>query len=389
MTFWFRFVEKRLKTKLIFLLSESSIDFLKFAEENRFWLKQIDGFRLIRPVNSVFESEMFRFRETFFEENRRICLAARKLGRKLNSTNRNLISSIELEEFGVLLNSEIVELRSKTKNFDQNSIESIVQLTRFQLDETINLFRIEEKSSIFDLIFFRRTLRKTLQVLKKRKEKIFLIENLNVETNRQKFNFPFFLVRNCSDEIFRLNENESADAKKIEKISLDLKIAAKSLDFFLDKQKVQRIPEQSEQAEILSSAAIKSFHRFDDEVQETNDEILIGETGRQNENEQENLDELDDFQRAEEKILREQTRCLFDELHKAIESKKQRWNEREQTLFGRVLEEEKPNVQPQVEEKNEKFIPVHQPVSIIDELKRSLILNRPIFNTEEDLFEEE
>ncbi|CAF4005830.1 unnamed protein product, partial [Rotaria sp. Silwood1] len=126
-------------------------------------------------------------------------------------------------------------------------------------------------------------------------------------------------------------------------------------------------------------------------IKESNDEILICDTGKLNDdNMKENILDMDDY---DKKILREQTNYLMKELNLAIQGKKQEWNEREQRLLGNIddnndeiQEEKKQFIDNQSFEKVSSTI---NTISMLDELKHTFVLNKKKLNIQEDIFGED
>ena len=127
--------------------------FHQTIDDERDWLRKIHGFQLIRPTSSLFDAQLVELRATLFLELRRQFLQARTLARRLNDdADAQLISSIDLNEFGPLMSGESDELRRMTNQFDPPAIKSIGELCRLQLDETIHLLerrRIDSFSTLF------------------------------------------------------------------------------------------------------------------------------------------------------------------------------------------------------------------------------------------------
>ena len=355
-------------------------DFLQTVEKHRSWLKQIHGFQLIRPMSAVFQFELVEFRRILFEGLKQSFLVARNVAQHHKTDCPNLISLIDLNEFGPLLLKTGEDLRQTTNNFDQSSIDSMLKLYELQVEELLSLVEMKRPQSLILFVQFQRSLIETIRRLEKAKGRCGSTNSIRIETSRQRLALPYFLLRTSVDQIYEMNEKETINEENLKKIVADLKTVIFSLESFISRATTTKICSTNNEDEVLTTpTTISSFHRFDDELSETLDEILVGETGEQDVNIP-TASTIDD----EQQFLREQTRCLFVELEKAIEGKKQEWNEREQKILG---------VQPaSVEEKVvvavERFLPVAQPTSVLDELKRSFVLNRTTINSSEDIFGE-
>jgi hypothetical protein len=202
----------------------------------------------------------------------------------------------------------------------------------------------------------------------------------------KKFISSYFLLRSNCEQLFEINEK---DNEQLKRIIQDLKTVIYSLETIQSKPPISIInPTNSEQ--ILSNENnISSYHRFDDQIQESIDEILICDTGKSDNDETiNNIFDIDNYDKI---LLREQTNCLMKELQTAIQGKKQEWNEREKNLLG--------NFEENIPEENKEIIDNQQPfekvssiqntISMLDELKHTFVLNRTKLNINEDIFGED
>lgn len=92
------------------------------------WLMKIHGFESIRPTFLLFEEQLGQLRRHLFRELRRHFLAARALARPFSAGHDQLIYSIDLDIFGLLMSEEIERLRPLTDQFNQASITSMFKL---------------------------------------------------------------------------------------------------------------------------------------------------------------------------------------------------------------------------------------------------------------------
>ncbi|CAF2543349.1 unnamed protein product [Rotaria sp. Silwood2] len=193
-----------------------------------------------------------------------------------------------------------------------------------------------------------------------------------------------------------MNDNNYLNNEQLKRIIQDLK----TVIYLLEGIQIKPIEliNQTNNEEMISndnnSSNITSYHRFDDQIKESIDEILVYDTGKLQNNEDEMKENILDIDDYDKKILREQTNCLMKELHIAIQGKKQEWNEREQRLLGhidnnnddKIQEENKQSIDNQSFEKVSSTI---NTISMLDELKHSFVLNKQKLNIHEDVFGED
>ena len=366
--------------------------FLQTVESEQQWLIRIHGFQLIRPTSSLFEQELFQLRQTLFGELRSHFLAARHLSRHYSTDSIQLISSIDLTEFGPLVCHDVEELQTCTHQFDQTSIKSMFQLCQLQLNESIQLIHRHRPRTWSMFVRFRQSLVTSIERIHRMKQNcsmmVHSIDERPESSNVVKKLIPwYFLLRSTCEQLFVINETNVIDADQLKRMVQDLKTVVYSLEALQNKPvSLARDPQSDEMlVDDTQTTSIASFHRFDDHLAESIDEILIGETGQESD---ENVDghrwEIDD---DEQRFLREQTHCLMKELHTAIAGKKQEWTEREQRLFGDQAEPV-PEAKP-VEQPFERIAPMPTSLSMMDELKHTFLLNRKKLNVDEDVFGED
>jgi hypothetical protein len=190
-----------------------------------------------------------------------------------------------------------------------------------------------------------------------------------------------------------MNEKDCINNEQLKRIIQDLKTVIYSLEAI--QLKPISIINQTNSEQILSNdnnlSNISSYHRFDDQIQESIDEILICDTGKSNHDEMiNNSIDIDDY---DKRLLREQTNCLMKELQTAIQGKKQEWNEREQRLLGNLnnnqedIQEDKKRIID--DQPFEKISSTQNTISMLDELKHTFVLNRKKLNIDEDIFGED
>ena len=368
--------------------------FIQTIENHQQWLMKIHGFQLIRPTSSLFESQLYQLRRTIFNELRKQFLFTRQIARQYAQENDNLICYIDLNEFGSLIETQDVnELEQITNQFDQISINSIFKLSHLQINECIQLINLSRPKSFWLFRNYQIQLLKSIEYLNKIKQNCSIINDY-LTTDKlpnSKLTSSYFLLRSNCEQIFEINETNRINSEQIKRIIQDLKTVLYSLEAIQSKPTNELKSNDNEQ--ILSnenpSSNISSYHRYDDQIEELVDEILIGETGQVNEDINQNTNlEIEEY---DKKILREQTNCLMKELQTAIQGKKQEWNEREQRLIGHVesapIEEKKE--EPKIPFERIEIVPMQSPRSMLDELKHSFALNRERLNMNEDTFGEE
>jgi hypothetical protein len=207
----------------------------------------------------------------------------------------------------------------------------------------------------------------------------------------KKLTSSYFLLRSNCEQLFEMNENDYINPEQLKRIIQDLKTVLYSLEAI--QSKPITIHNQITTDQTLSNenpaSNISSYHRFDDQIKESVDEILVCDTGKLTDEMLNNLFDIDDY---DQRLLREQTNCLMQELQNAIQGKKQEWNEREQRLLGNIENNERmPDEKiPIIDEQPfEKVSSIENSISMLDELKHSFVLNRKKLNTNEDVFGEE
>lgn len=373
--------------------------FLQTIQNHQQWLITIHGFQLIRPTSSLFENQLYQLRRTIFEELKTYFLLSRQIARQYSIENDQLICSIDLQEFGPLIIETIdSQLDELTNKYDQISINSILKLCHLQINECIQLIHLNRPKSYFIFNNYKNLLLKSIENLNKIKQNCsIMIDYIDTEKSSlsKKFISSYFLLRSNCEQLFDINEKDSYNHEQLKRIIQDLKTVIYSLEAIRLKPNTKIDQNDSEQ--ILSNdnnsniTNISSYHRFDDQIQESIDEILVCDTGKINPDEINNdtLD-LNDY---DQRLLREQTNCLMKELQTAIQGKKQEWNEREQRLLGHIensqeiISEEK---QPVIDNQPfEKIISTENTISMLDELKHTFVLNRKKLNIDEDIFGED
>ncbi len=362
--------------------------FLNTIQIHQQWLIKIHGFQLIRPTSSLFENQLYQLRRTIFEELQKHFLFSRQIARQYSIENDQLICYIDLQEFGPLIQINNSKLDEITNKFDQISINSILKLCHLQINECIQLIHLNRPKSYWIFHNYKIFLLKSIENLNKIKQNCsIMIDYIDAEKlPSKKFISSYFLLRSNCEQLFEINEK---DNEQLKRIIQDLKTVIYSLETIQSKPPISIInPTNSEQ--ILSNENnISSYHRFDDQIQESIDEILICDTGKSDNDETiNNIFDIDNYDKI---LLREQTNCLMKELQTAIQGKKQEWNEREKNLLG--------NFEENIPEENKEIIDNQQPfekvssiqntISMLDELKHTFVLNRTKLNINEDIFGED
>lgn len=358
----------------------------------------IHGFQLIRPTSSLFENQLHQLRQQIFVELQKSFLLSRQIARQHSIANEQLICYIDLEEFGPLIQSNPTELDKITNQFDQISVNSIFKLAHLQINECIQLVHLTRPNSYWIFDNFQKQLLDAVKRLNKTKQNCsIMIDYTDLETNPspKRLISSYFLLRSGCEQLFQMNESNSINHEQLRRIIQDLKTVVHSLEAMQLKPVVKMNDDNSEEllTKDSNSSNITSYHRFDDEIQETADEILICDTGKSfNDGENDEMTDSLDLNDYEQRLLREQTNCLMKELQTAIQGKKQEWNEREQLLLGAVDQEveEKPLLQIKQEvideEPFEKLSSMTNTITMLDELKHTFVLNRKKLNVNEDIF---
>ena len=359
--------------------------FLRTIEIHQQWLIKIHGFQLIRPTSSLFEQQLCQLREDLFKELRRQFLFARQIGHFYANPHDQLISSIDLNEFGPLMNKDSDELRSLTNDFDPSSINSMLKLCHLQVNEMIQLIaRQRPHSSWWTFSHYDHCLVNSIDHLNQSKQNCsrmthsFDLSSTTSMSNR--FTPWYFLLRSSCEQLFDMNERPG----DLQRIIQDLKTVIYSLEALQNKPMKISVDNGDEQIDlnVNPSSPISSFHRFDDQIDESIDEILVGETGRESD-EEKCSSSVDHHIDGDQRLLREQTHCLMKELHCAIQGKKREWNEREQRVLGDQWKEEE--VKPRLE------MPLSRPnpFTMLEELKETFSLNIHKLQIDEDIFGED
>ena len=364
--------------------------FIHTIQTHQQWLIKIHGFQLIRPTSSLFENHLSQFRRTIFEELRAHFLFTRQIARLYSTENEQLICYIDLNEFGPLISSNDSELEQITNHFDQISINSIFKLCHLQINECIQLIHFNRPKSYRIFHHYQSILFKSLEKLNQMKQNCsIMIDYIPTEkSSNNKFISSYFLLRSNCEQLFQMNEK---DSEQLKRIIQDLKTVVYSLEAIQNKPTAiinQIHGEQTLSNENLPSN-ISSYHRFDDQIEESIDEILTCETGKSTDEMVNYPFDIDDY---DQRLLREQTHCLMQELQTAIQGKKEEWNEREQRLLGDVqMKDEIPEEKKKKTEEQpfERVSSVQNSISMLDELKHSFLLNREKLNMNEDIFGEE
>ena len=367
---------------------------IKTVEIHQQWLIHIHGFQLIRPTSSLFESQLQQLRRAIFEELRTHFLFTRQIAREYSSNNDQLICSIDLQEFGPLIQSQDNELELISNHFDQISVNSMFKLCHLQINECIQLIHLSRPKSYWIFHQYRMTLSQSIDKLNLLKRNCSMMVNYldGEKPSSKKLTSTYFLLRSNCEELFQMNENDSINPEQFKRIIQDLKTVLYSLEAIQSKPNPTINTNTSEQ--ILSSenppSNISSYHRFDDQLAESMDEILVCDTGQLTDEITDQSHETYDY---DQRFLREQTHCLMKELQSAIEGKKQEWNEREQRLLGHIekeiilVEKKSPSVD---EQPFQRMSSMENSTSMLDELKHSFALNRNKLHVdEEDIFGED
>lgn len=352
------------------------------------WLIKIHGFQLIRSTSSVFESQLSQLRRTIFEELHKHFLITRQIAREYSPANDQLICDIDLHEFGPLIQSSPSDLETLTNHFDQISINSMLKLCYLQINECIQLIHLHRPKSYWNFHTYQTTLTQSMENINRMKRNCStMVDYIEVEHPSTRKLIPaYFLLRSNCEQLFEMNENDCINPDQLKRIIQDLKTVLFSLEAIQSKPMSTTNPNTTDQvlSNETSPSNISSYHRFDDQLAESMDEILVCDTGHL-------IDEITDHSSEtfdyDQRFLREQTHCLMKELQTAIEGKKQEWNEREERLLGHVEKEilvEKIN-----EEPFERISSMEKPKSMLDELKHSFVLNRKKLHLDEDIFGEE
>ena len=356
------------------------------------WLIKIHGFQLIRSTSSLFESQLYQLRRTIFEELQKHFLITRQIAREYSPDNDQLICYIDLNEFGPLIQSSPSELETITNHFDQISINSMLKLCHLQINECIQLIHLHRPKSYWIFSTYQTTLSQSIESLNRMKRNCStMVDYIEVEKPSTRKLVPaYFLLRSNCEQLFAMNENDCINSDQLKRIIQDLKTVLFSLEAIHSKPITATNPNTTEQvlSNETSPSNISSYHRFDDQLAESMDEILVCDTGHLTDETTDHSPETFDY---DQRILREQTHCLMKELQTAIEGKKQEWNEREQRLLGHVekeilVEKKSPII---AEQPFERIPSMERPISMLDELKHSFVLNRKKLHLDEDIFGEE
>ncbi|CAF1023502.1 unnamed protein product [Rotaria sp. Silwood1] len=376
--------------------------FLNTIYNHQQWLINIQGFQLIRPTSSLFENQLYQFRCRIFDELKKHFLYTRQIARQYSIENKQLICYIDINEFGLLINEkDNFDYDKITNQYDQTLIKSLLKLCYLQINECIQLIHINRPKSFWIFYNYNKYLLKSINNINKIKQNcsimIDYIDNEKI-TSSKKLISSYFLLRSNCEQLFEMNENNYINNEQLKRIIQDLK----TVIYLLEGIQIKPIEliNQINNEEIISNdnnnnkknlSHITSYHRFDDQIKESIDEILICDTGKLNDdNMKENILDMDDY---DKKILREQTNYLMKELNLAIQGKKQEWNEREQRLLGNIddnndeiQEEKKQFIDNQSFEKVSSTI---NTISMLDELKHTFVLNKKKLNIQEDIFGED
>ena len=370
--------------------------FLNTIQLHQQWLIKIHGFQLIRPTSSLFENQLYQFRQKIFQELQKHFLYSRQIAREYSSHNEQFICYIDLNEFGPLVQINHLELENLTNKYDQTSINSLLKLCHLQINECIQLIHLNRPKSYWLFNNYKKFLLKSIENLKEIKQNCsIMFDYIDFEkVPSKKLISSYFLLRSNCEQLFEMNENDSLNIEQLKRIIQDLKTVIYSLEAI--QTKPTEIINQLNTEQILSnennSSNISSYHRFDDQIEESMDEILICDTGKCSNNDDEVKNNFLDIDNYDKQLLREQTNCLMKELQTAIQGKKQEWNEREQRLLGNIetnepFQEEKKDIIE--EEPFEKVLSIPNTISMLDELKHTFILNRKKLNIDEDVFGED
>jgi hypothetical protein len=368
--------------------------FLNTIQTHQQWLIQIHGFQLIRPTSSLFENQLYQLRRQIFQELKTYFLLSRQIARQYSIKTESFICHIDLEEFGPLIQSNPIELNQLTNQFDQISINSILKLCHLQINECIQLIHLNRPKSYWIFYNYKKSLLKSIENLKRIKQNCsIMIDYIDLKENSssKKFISSYFLLRSNCEQLFEMNENNSLNPEQLKRIIQDLKTVIYSLEGIQSKP-ITKL-DQLNTDEILFNennlSNITSYHRFDDKIQESMDEILVCHTGKSDDEMKSDFLDIDDY---DKRLLRDQTNCLMKELQTAIQGKKQEWNEREKNLLGNfkeniLPEDTKPIIDNQLP--FEKVSTTQNTISMLDELKHTFVLNRTKLNINEDIFGED
>jgi hypothetical protein len=363
--------------------------FLNTIQTHHQWLIHIHGFQLIRPTSSLFENQLYQLRRQIFEELKTYFLLSRQIAQQYSIKSEQFICYIDLEEFGPLIQSNLIELNQLTNQFDQISINSILKLCHLQINECIQLIHLNRPKSYWVFYNYKKSLLKSIDNLKRIKQNCsIMIDYIDLKENSssKKFISSYFLLRSNCEQLFEMNEN---NPEQLKRIIQDLKTVIYSLEGIQSKP-ITKL-DQLNTDEILFNennlSNITSYHRFDDKIQESMDEILVCHTGKSDDEMKNDFLDIDDY---DKRLLRDQTNCLMKELQTAIQGKKQEWNEREQRLLGNFENNQEENEKVIVEEQPfEKLTSMSDTISMLDELKHTFVLNRKKLNIDEDIFGED
>jgi hypothetical protein len=363
--------------------------FLNTIQTHHQWLIHIHGFQLIRPTSSLFENQLYQLRLQIFEELKTYFLFSRQIAQQYSIKSEQFICYIDLEEFGPLIQSNLIELNQLTNEFDQISINSILKLCHLQINECIQLIHLNRPKSYWVFYNYKKSLLKSIDNLKRIKQNCsIMIDYIDLKENSssKKFISSYFLLRSNCEQLFEMNEN---NPEQLKRIIQDLKTVIYSLEGIQSKP-ITKL-DQLNTDEILFNennlSNITSYHRFDDKIQESMDEILVCHTGKSDDEMKSDFLDIDDY---DKRLLRDQTNCLMKELQTAIQGKKQEWNEREQRLLGNFENNQEENEKVIVEEQPfEKLTSMSDTISMLDELKHTFVLNRKKLNIDEDIFGED
>ncbi|CAF1401091.1 unnamed protein product, partial [Adineta steineri] len=372
--------------------------FLHTIQIHQQWLIHIQGYQLIRPTSSLFENQLYQLRRKIFEELQKHFLYSRQIAQQYSNQTEQFICYINLEEFGPLIKLNSIELDQLTNQCDQISINSILKLCHLQINECIQLINLNRPKSYWIFNNYKNILLESIKILNKTKQNCSIMidytDDLEKNLLSKKFLSSYFLLRSNCEQLFNINENNSEQLKRIIQ---DLKTVICTLEA-IQLKPISKLDEKMNE-EILfkenNLSNITSYHRFDDQIEELEDEILVCDTGKSDENEiNKNFLDVDDY---DKRLLREQTNCLMKELQTAIQGKKQEWNEREQRLLGNLENDEKEEDIEQDDKKQiideqqtfEKLSSTTSTISMLDELKHTFVLNRNKLNIDEDIFGED
>ena len=369
--------------------------FLNTIQNHQQWLINMQGFQLIRPISPLFDSQLYQLRRRIFEELRKHFLLSRRIARQYSIHHEQFICYIDLNEFGSLIQTDNIELDKITNKFDRTSINSLLKLCHLQINECIQFIHLNRPKKFWLFYNYRKILLKSIENLNQTRQNCsVMIDCIDCEkTSSNKLISSYFLLRCNCEQLFEMNKSNSLNNEQLKRIIQDLKTVIYSLEAI--RIKPLTTVDLSKNEQIASnendSSRISSYHRFDDQIQESMDEILICDTGKLDnvENEMKNsFLNIDDY---DKRLLREQTDCLMKELQIAIQGKKQEWNEREQRLLGNLEHQE--NIQEDKQRLTddqpfEKLSSIPNTISMLNELKHTFVLNKKKLNIDEDIFGE-